>query len=436
MLVDIVTGSEQDLGFGTLNDDAIVFSQLPLAQLGAFAGSPGVDSIILFGGNDSAVDDDGSRAYFGNAGNDMFFGNGGADTISAGRDNDTIEGGEGDDVLFGNLGNDIIRGGDGNDLAFGGQNEDRLFGDTGNDTLLGDLGSDTLEGGDGSDRLIGGSGLDVLIGGGGADEFTIERNSSNNTISDYNPDEGDTLIFSGLTQADVTFSFDGTNTIVTDNLTNAAIATILGIDLVETPTEIFTPIDGGSASQEGFRNTESTSIQPVGGWDRETSDLIVAEGWSGESDNVEITNGILTLDQSATDLEIVTLRLPDDSPIGFDRSVYFTPVTGDRIEIDIDVEDGTLTETTIVILPDNVPLALGDPFGSNLSFSIIGDTGIVAVNLIDDDDNDTDDEVSLFITSGLGLRPLAEQFFEGGTALFAIDPTASDTVNFTILDID
>lgn len=445
MLVNIMTGSEQDIGYGTLNDDAIVFNQLPLEQLGLFAGSPGVDSIILFGGNDLAVDDDGSRAYFGNAGNDRFFGNGGADTIAAGRDNDTVEGGEGDDALFGNIGNDIVRGGDGNDLMFGGQNEDRLFGDAGNDTLLGDLGSDTLEGGDGNDSLIGGAGLDVLVGGGGADVFTIERNNSNNTITDFNEAQGDTLAFSGLTEADVTFSFDGTNTIVTDNLTNAPVAVILGVDLTEAPTDIFTPIVAGTASEDG---PSGVSIEPVGGWGSNTSDRITPvnnTGWVGESESVQITNGTLTLEKTATRLELVTLRLPDDAPIGFERLAYFTPVTGDSVEISFDLEESTQKEATLFILPENVltsdleelPSAeFNGNFGSTVSFSIIGDMGIVALNLVDDENDNTDNDASLSIALGLGLRPLAESFVAGGTALFAIDPTASDTAEFPIIDLD
>jgi Ca2+-binding RTX toxin-like protein len=171
----IITNVAFDFAFTTEGSDSLTYTDVPTAQTDILLNSAGVDAIVLLGGDDTAVDDNGSRIYFGNTGNDFIQGNQGAETLVGGRDSDILEGNFGDDVLFGNLDNDTLRGGDGNDVIFGGQQDDLLVGLTGEDRLFGDLGNDRILSGDGNDTLTGGNGGDIFaidVPGSGIDIIT------------------------------------------------------------------------------------------------------------------------------------------------------------------------------------------------------------------------------------------------------------------------
>ncbi len=106
-------------------------------------------------------------------------------------------------------GNDVINGTDGDDYIYTGGGTDVLYGGAGNDGL--DAGwrdqysSDTLYGGDGNDKLQGGKAdmaNDVLSGGSGADTFYFGSEGDDygpyqgfgtDTITDFNPWEGDRI---------------------------------------------------------------------------------------------------------------------------------------------------------------------------------------------------------------------------------------------------
>ena len=83
--------------------------------------------------------------------------------------------------------------------------EGLLAGDSRSNRLKGSEGDDLLMGEGGNDRLFGGRGSDLLIGGPGADRFKITRNDRRgglyqDTIVDFNPDNGDRLVIRGATQ--------------------------------------------------------------------------------------------------------------------------------------------------------------------------------------------------------------------------------------------
>lgn len=69
-----------------------------------------------------------------------------------------------------------------------------LLGGNGNDRLVGGVGDDILVGGRGNDVLAGGAGSDDLMGGHGADRFAVGQGKD--IITDFNPAEGDRLVFS------------------------------------------------------------------------------------------------------------------------------------------------------------------------------------------------------------------------------------------------
>lgn len=177
--------------------------------LGADIINGGDGDDLLLGGN---VSGDGNDTINGGGGNDLIYGNDGADTITGGTGNDTIYGNTGNDNLFGNQGADVIYGGQGGDAIFGGQDDDILYGNLGDDNLQGNNGNDTLYGGQnndilgggagndylvgglGGDQLTGGTGNDSYAGGDGADSFRFGDNSGTDTIYDFNPAAGDTIM--------------------------------------------------------------------------------------------------------------------------------------------------------------------------------------------------------------------------------------------------
>ncbi|SPF78707.1 Serralysin C [Aliiroseovarius pelagivivens] len=90
--------------------------------------------------------------------------------------------GGGEDELYGNSLDNVLSGGSQADL---------LVGRGGNDTLNGQSGNDILQGGAGNDILRGGNRDDILTGGDDADVFVF--NAGNDTITDFDSVEGDTI---------------------------------------------------------------------------------------------------------------------------------------------------------------------------------------------------------------------------------------------------
>ena len=187
-------------------------------------------------------------------GDDTISGEGGNDDIDGGAGNDTLDGGSGNDTVLGGYGNDTLEGGDGDDELDGGHGEDILNGGAGNDRLMSladDREPEIAQDFDRSDdpdyevdfdaRMVYPSQADmasddVLTGGEGADEFFFqtlinakldiinrhvnddrsinwmgvagENNDvhdhwvdgiGNDTITDFNRDEGDTIVIDGHT---------------------------------------------------------------------------------------------------------------------------------------------------------------------------------------------------------------------------------------------
>lgn len=139
----------------------------------------------------------------GTDGNDVLKGGDAGDRIDGGAGNDFLRGYGGDDTLEGGAGNDKLKGGEGDDLLKGGDGNDKLYGEDGNDTLEGGAGNDVLHGGAGDDVLYGGSGADKLRGGAGADTFIFDLSHSGNMdiIQDFNAQEGDRIVLTGLEAA-------------------------------------------------------------------------------------------------------------------------------------------------------------------------------------------------------------------------------------------
>jgi len=236
-------------------------------------GAEGDDDLDGGAGNDWLFGGEGDDDLDGGAGGDFLFGGEGADTIAGGTGDDLISGDEGDDTLTGGTGADtfLYAPAHGNDtITDFAVNEDtidlRPFGNItgfddlsiadvddgnggtnavitltdadGNETTLtlegvaksaldgddfvfydptveGTSGADTLEGRFGNDVITGLAGDDTITGDIGADTFVFASGHGNDTITDFNYDEGegdliDLTAFTGITGlADLTITQDG-----------------------------------------------------------------------------------------------------------------------------------------------------------------------------------------------------------------------------------
>lgn len=187
-------------------------------------------------------------------GNDVISGEGGNDTIDGGAGDDQLDGGTDNDVVLGGYGDDTVSGGAGNDVLDGGHGEDILNGGDGDDRLVSsadsrepviaqefDASDDPNGEIDPDARMLYPSQAnlpadDVLTGGAGADEFFFEtlinakediinkhvnddrtidwmgvagENNNvhdhwvdgigNDTVTDFNRAEGDTISIEGHT---------------------------------------------------------------------------------------------------------------------------------------------------------------------------------------------------------------------------------------------
>lgn len=173
----------------------------------------------------------------GTGGNDEYYGLGGDDILADYGGGDLFDGGEGDDTLlldqYGELTGNFLTStifevevdlrerfqsdggiagdadqlisienythlGDFNMTVKGDSDTNILTTDAGTDRLEGRGGDDILSAGAGDDQLSGDDGFDILTGGQGADqfEFKLIKDGSLDTITDFDPLEGDTLAFS------------------------------------------------------------------------------------------------------------------------------------------------------------------------------------------------------------------------------------------------
>jgi len=165
----------------------------------------GNDSLFAGIGDDIVVRGDGNDVALGESGNDVLEGGDGDDLISGGDGVDMLHGDNGADILSGDAGADALFGGLGDDKLAGGAGDDRMLGGMDDDLLLGNEGDDRLEGEFGNDTLVAGSGSDTLAGGDGNEEYFLSNDlfDLNNFIED-NDGANDVLVFSWMTEAEVT----------------------------------------------------------------------------------------------------------------------------------------------------------------------------------------------------------------------------------------
>jgi Ca2+-binding RTX toxin-like protein len=232
---DIILG---DLGndtlYGDQGDDSMLGDTVDEEEIEPERGLNGVLDLMWGGAGDDSMN--------GGRGNDTLSGGDGNDDVRGGKEDDLVYGEAGDDLLYGDLGNDhlcgdegndtiygdindnvnfadtpgqdTLCGGIGNDLMFGNQDNDRLCGGEDSDTLYGGLGEDTLYGELGDDWLFGDEGNDLLFGGSGSDRFLIFSNEGIDTFGDFQLGTDLIALGGGLTFDQLTFTQEGTSTIL------------------------------------------------------------------------------------------------------------------------------------------------------------------------------------------------------------------------------
>lgn len=282
-------GSGHDTMIGGLGADWILAGQ----GHDLLDGGDGDDTLDGGSNNDTLLGGDGHDDLNGGSGNDSLEGGKGKDRLDGGSQHDTLlggggsdqlDGGSGNDELFGQGGKDLLEGGSGDDTLSGGGNDDTLIGGSGKDELLGkngddllqgDSGDDTLDGGNGEDTLIGGEDDDVMEGGADGDLFHIIGDAGDDTINDFDPGEGDHLLFEDLSEGDLSITVDGGDTIVS---------------FVDGPTQTLVGFDAGlEKGTVFFQGFEADTL----GWEDETTT------WSGNVTRVASgTDGIASADGS------------------------------------------------------------------------------------------------------------------------------------------
>ncbi|WP_120496658.1 DUF5801 repeats-in-toxin domain-containing protein [Kiloniella sp. EL199] len=142
--------------------------------------------------------------------------------------------------------------------------------------LTGSNQNDILIAGDGDDTLIGNAGDDIFIGGGGSDVFifTTEDLGFDNTITDFNPNEGDRI--------DLTDLFE--NAPLGNGLENDDLAALLNdyLDISYDGNDTLIKIDPDQFG-EGMETTTSIALEGI--------DLL-----NGFSDSQELVNSLLDND--------------------------------------------------------------------------------------------------------------------------------------------
>ena len=151
----------------------------------------GDDAVVAGEANDTVYGGDGYDKIETRGGDDLAYGGDGNDTLIGLNGNDTLDGQNGDDSVDGGGGSDVLYGGDGNDRLQGGWHDEYS-----SDTLYGGAGDDKLQGGKGdmaNDVLTGGSGADTFYFGSEGDDYGPYQGFGTDTITDFNPWEGDRI---------------------------------------------------------------------------------------------------------------------------------------------------------------------------------------------------------------------------------------------------
>ncbi len=206
------------------------------------------------------VDSGNLNTLTGTGGSDQIYGLGGQDTIYGGGGKDIVYGGAASDTVYGEGGNDTLYGDDGRDELFGGAGKDVFYGGNGNDTFDGGAGDDTvIYEGAGSDYVLnyvngnfkvtdldagdGDDGTDLLIGvenfvfnGGGTPDNLVKVGGPDRTIDDYDPEDGDQLIFSHVKDPQISYSYTVESNIVTETIIHIKGGTDITLSDVYIPT--------------------------------------------------------------------------------------------------------------------------------------------------------------------------------------------------------
>ncbi|MEZ5774965.1 MAG: putative Ig domain-containing protein [Hyphomicrobiaceae bacterium] len=113
------------------------------------------------------------------------------------------------------------------DVAYGFDDEDTIYADEDGALIAGRGSGDILIGGAGDDIIIGGLAKDLLTGNGGGDLFLFQLGDNYDTITDFDPGEGDRLVLSGAGTPASIASLQLTDDAAGLNIRYGAVSTII-----------------------------------------------------------------------------------------------------------------------------------------------------------------------------------------------------------------
>lgn len=165
VIENAIGGSGNDSIFGNFSDNIL-------------SGNGGDDDLFGFAGNDTLNGGDDADQLNGGTGDDDLSGDAGNDKLVDAFGTNSLSGGGGSDIATAFTGDNSLYGGSEDDILTGGIGADALSGEAGNDVLIGDISTVFY----GNDALQGGTGDDLLSGGGGADQFLFNPSDGTDTI--------------------------------------------------------------------------------------------------------------------------------------------------------------------------------------------------------------------------------------------------------------
>ena len=202
-------------------------------NLNTLTGTGGSDQIYGLGGQDSIYGGGGKDIVYGGAASDTIYGEGGNDTLYGDEGPDRMFGGAGKDVFYGGIGNDTFDGGAGDDtVIYDGVGSDYTLKYVNGNFRITDL--NTVDGDDGTDTLIGAE--NFVFNGGGTPDNLVKVGGPDRTIEDYDPEDGDQLIFSNVRDPQISYSYTKVGNVVTDTIVHIKGGTDITLSDVYIPT--------------------------------------------------------------------------------------------------------------------------------------------------------------------------------------------------------
>ena len=277
-----------------------------------------------------------------------------------------------------------VRGSDHADVINMDDRANVVWGYGGDDAISGAGGADELLGGAGNDVLSGGADDDTLTGGAGADTFVWRSGDGTDTVTDFNPAEGDAIDLRGVagvhSLADLAVSQSGANTVIAlgsglvlqnfakENLTSAQVV------FSQAPTDI-----GLSKASVAENSAAGTLVGSLSATDPDAGETFVftllddAGGRFALRGISLITAG--PLDYEAAKSHTVSVRVTDAVGNHLDKAFVIGVGNVNEAPTDVALAGGTVAENSALGTVMGILSGTDPDVGDLLTFSLVDDAG-------------------------------------------------------------